>query len=109
MALESSMLALGSACCSPPLSAVFLPTNRRRGCLGTAAGSSAIASSTSGPRFVAARSSSIVVGERAHSGVKWDAMEMFVGLTLVCSSQPLTITNTNVTNISHTNILQMTM
>lgn len=55
------MFALGSAGCSPLFSAVFLPTNLLFGCLGTAAGSSTIPSSTSGPRFVATRSSSILL------------------------------------------------
>ena len=61
IALESSIFALGSACCSPLFSAIFLPTNLRFGCLGTATGSSTMPSSTSGPRLVAVRSSSIVL------------------------------------------------
>lgn len=60
MALESSMFAFGSACCSSPLSAVFLPTNLRLGCFAATDGSSDMFSSTSGPRFVAARSSSML-------------------------------------------------
>ena len=68
MALESSMFAFGSAGCSELFSAVFLPTNLLLGCLGTGAGSSTIPSSQSGPRFVAKRSSSIVVVVAAYSG-----------------------------------------
>lgn len=54
----SSMLAFASAPL-PASVAVFLPTKRRLGCLGTAGTSSGTPSSAAGPRFVCARSSSI--------------------------------------------------
>jgi len=60
IALESSMLALGSDCCSPAFSTVFLPTKRLFGSLGTGTNSSAMSKSVSGPRLVAARSSSMM-------------------------------------------------
>lgn len=51
-------------------SAVFRPTNRLFGCLGTVVGSSSMPSSAEGPRFVAARSSSIQACRVA--GLRWD-------------------------------------
>jgi hypothetical protein len=59
IALESSIFAFGSRDLLAAVSAVLLPTKRRLGCFGTAAGSSGIPSSADGPRFVAALSSSI--------------------------------------------------
>jgi hypothetical protein len=60
IALESSIFAFGSACCSPAFSAVFLPTKRLFGSFCAATGSCDIPSSTSGPKFVAALSSSML-------------------------------------------------
>jgi len=61
IAFESSIFALASVGCSwLVLSAALLPTKRRFGCFCTVTGSSGIPSSTSGPRFVAALSSSIL-------------------------------------------------
>lgn len=77
MALESSIFALGSAD-SVPFSAVFLPTNLRLGCFAAAGASSDMFSSTSGPRLVAARSSSMVC--RGLSGWWWWRVKKFVGL-----------------------------
>jgi hypothetical protein len=54
------MFAFGSACCSSAFSAVFLPTKRLFGNCCAATGSSEIPASTSGPRFVAALSSSML-------------------------------------------------
>jgi hypothetical protein len=80
IALESSILAFGSVDGSVALSPVLRPTKRLRGCFATTAGSDAIVSSTSGtsgPTFVAARSSSMIVSlspspSRGGSGMQND-------------------------------------
>jgi hypothetical protein len=80
IALESSILAFGSVDGSAALSPVLRPTKRLRGCFATTAGSDAIVSSTSGtsgPTFVAARSSSMIVSlspspSRGGSGMQND-------------------------------------
>jgi hypothetical protein len=64
MALLSSIFALESFGASAAFSAVLLPTKRRFGCLWTGVGSSGIPSSVEGPKFVAARSSSMFVARK---------------------------------------------
>lgn len=75
------MLAFGFACCcSFAFSAVFRPTKRRFGCLVAGTASSAMSWSASGPRFVAARSSSMLPTVRVCGCVQVSCEEVRGGM-----------------------------